>query len=122
MEKTRGKEKKEANEPEKKEIKISQKDYEKRILELCKGGLTAEKIGEALRKEGVHPKSYGKKISKILIENNLYENPDLKNVGEKLKKIKAHREKNKKDKRAMREIVRISAQFGKLKKYLKIPS
>ena len=98
--------------------KISQKDYEKKVIELGKKGITSEKIGEILRKEGIHPKSYGGKISKILAKENVYLNPDLKNINEKLKKVKFHWEKNKKDKRAMREVVRVSAQLRRLKKYL----
>src|SRR3989339_780865 len=84
--------------------KISQKDFEKKVIEYAKTGLTSEKIGQKLRKEDIHPNDFEKKISQILKENNLYVNPDLKNVDEKLNKIKTHYEKNKKDKRAMREI------------------
>ena len=50
----------------KKEKKLSQKDYEKKVLELAKKPLTSEKIGEELRKQGIHPKEYHRKISKIL--------------------------------------------------------
>jgi hypothetical protein len=45
-------------EPEKKVPKVSQKEYEGKVLELGKKGLTAESIGESLRKEGIHPKEY----------------------------------------------------------------
>jgi len=112
-----------AKEPKKvKEIKkakkLSQKDYEKKVLELAKKNLTREKIGEELRKQGIHPKDYYKKISKIL--GDKYINPDLKNVEEKLERIKKHYEKNKQDKRAMREKDRVFAQLRKLKKYYKV--
>ncbi len=100
----------------KEKSKLTQKEYEKRVLELAKEGLTAEKIGEKLRKEGTHPKEYSKKISKILGKD--YINPDLKNIEGKLKKIKTHNEKNKQDKRAKREKDRIFAQLRKVKKYL----
>ncbi len=100
--------------------KLIEKEYEKKVVELAKSGMTAEKIGESLRKEGIHPKEYPKKISKILKENNLYVNPDIKNVEEKLERIKAHYEKNKQDKRAMREKDRVYAQLRKLKKYFGI--
>jgi len=102
----------------KKAKKLSQKDYEKKVLELAKKGLTVEKIGEELRKQGIHSKEYDKKISKIL--GDKYINPDLKNVEEKLERIKKHYEKNKQDKRAMREKDRVFAQLRKLKKYFKI--
>jgi len=102
----------------KKTIKISQSEFEKKIIELAKKGLTSEKIGEELRKQGIHPKEYDKKISKILKDK--YINPDLKNVEEKLKRIKEHYEKNKQDKRSMREKDRVFAQLRKLKKYFKL--
>lgn len=108
---------KEFESKEEKKIKISQDEYEKKILELADKGLTSEKIGEELRKQNIHPKEYEKKISKILGEK--YINPDLKNVEEKLERIKTHFEKNKQDKRAMREKDRIFAQLRKLKKYFK---
>jgi|TARA_Y100000310_G_scaffold330504_1_gene402286 ribosomal protein S15P/S13E len=100
--------------------KLSQADFEKKVLGLAKKDLTAEKIGENLRKEGIHPKEYNKKISKILKDNDAYVNPDLKNVEEKLGKIREHYENNKQDKRSMRERDRIASQLRKLKKYFKI--
>ena len=105
--------------PEKNE-KLSQKEYEKKVIELAKSGLTAEKIGQKLKEDGIHPKEYSKKISKILGE--LYVNPDLKNVEDKLNRIKKHLEKNKQDKRAKREKDRVFAQLRKLKKYFKVPT
>lgn len=98
--------------------KLTQKEYEKKISELAKEGLTAEKIGQKLRDEGIHPAEYEGKISKILKES--YVNPDLKNVEEKLEKIKAHCEENKQDKRAKREKDRVFSQLRKLKKYFGI--
>ncbi len=103
--------------PVKKAKKLSQKEYEKQVLELGKKGLTSEKIGEELRKQGIHPREYEKKISRILGDNHI--NPDLKNVEAKLERIKKHYEKNKQDKRAMREKDRVFAQLRKLKKYHK---
>jgi len=98
--------------------KISQTEFEKKVLELANKGLTSEKIGEELRHQGIHSKKYDRKISKILKDK--YVNPDLKNVEEKLERVKKHYEKNKQDKRAMREKNRIFAQFRKLKKYFKV--
>jgi len=46
--------------------KLSQEEYEKKVLELSNKGLTAEKIGEQLKKQGIHPKEYSGKISQIL--------------------------------------------------------
>ena len=101
--------------------KLSQADFEKRVVELAKKGLTSEKIGEALRHEGIHPAEYDKKISKILKENELYTNPDLKNVENKLNKIDSHFGKNKQDKKALREKTRLFSQLRKLKKYHGVP-
>lgn len=100
--------------------KITQQAYEKKVVELAKEGLTAEKIGEKLRREGIHPKDSTKKISKILKEQDLYTDPELKNVETKLERIKTHYEKNKQDKRAKREKDRIFSQVRKIKKYLGI--
>lgn len=97
--------------------KLSEKEFEKKVIELSEKGLTAEKIGEELKKEGVHSKEYGKKISQIL--GKKYVNPDVKNVEEKLAKIEKHYEKNMQDKRAMRDKDRIFARLRNLKKYQK---
>ena len=109
------KEKAEEKKPEKK--KLTEAEYEKKILELAKTGLTSEKIGEALRKEGIHPSEYNKKISKILKEKEIYVNPDLKNVEEKLNKLQEHYQKNKQDKRALKDREKIFARLRKLKAY-----
>jgi len=100
--------------------KITQAEFEKKVIELAKKGLTSEKIGETLRQQGIHSKEYKKKISEILKEKGEYVNPDLKNVEEKLERIKEHQKKNKQDKRAMREKDRVFAQLRKLKKYFKV--
>jgi len=100
--------------------KLSQEEFEEKIVEFAGKGLTSEKIGEELRKQGIHSEEYDKKISKILEEKNKYLNPDLKNIIEKLEKIKKHYEKHKQDRRAMREKDRIFARLRKMKKYHKI--
>tara|TARA_Y100000310_G_C20702899_1_gene831653 strand:+ start:4121 stop:4480 length:360 start_codon:yes stop_codon:yes gene_type:complete len=111
----------EEEKPKKKEFKkLSNSEYEKEVIDLANKGLTADKIGEQLRQKGVHSKEYKRKISKILKEKNLYANIDLKNVEKKLESITEHSEKNKQDKRAMREKVRIYAKLRKLKKYFKV--
>ena len=100
--------------------KLSQAEFEKKVVELAKKGLTSEKIGEELRQQNIHPQEYENKISKILKENKLYVNPDLKNVEIKLQRIEDHSQKNKQDKRAIRERSRIFSQIRKLKKYRKL--
>lgn len=109
--------KKSEKKPEEAPKKLTLEEYEKKVIELAKKGLTSEKIGEELKKNGIHSKEYNKKISKILGEN--YINPDLKNTEAKLKKIESHLEKNKQDKKAKRERSRVFSQIRKIKKYLK---
>ena len=97
--------------------KLTQEEFEKKVLELAGKDLTSEKIGEELRKQDIHPKEYQKKISQIL--GDKYIIPDLKNIEAKLEKVKMHSEKKKKDKRAKREKVRVAAQLRRAKKYFK---
>ena len=115
--------KKEKTEVKSKKIeskKVSASEFERMVLELADQGLTSEKIGEALRKQGIHSKEHGKKISKILKEKGKYSNPDIENIGKKLAKVLKHIEKNKQDKRAMREKDRIFAQLRILKKHFNV--
>jgi ribosomal protein S15P/S13E len=102
--------------PEK--VKISQEEFEKKVGELAKQGLTSEKIGERLKKEGIHSQEFNKKISEIM--GDKYSSPDIININNKLEKIKKHIEKNKQDKRAIREKDRIYSQLRKIKKYFKL--
>ena len=97
-------------------VKLTEAEYEKKVLEFAKKGLTSEKIGEALKKEGIHSKEYAKKISQILGKD--YVSPDLTNVTNKLENLKVHVKSNKQDKRAMRDKDRIFSQLRKIKKYL----
>lgn len=97
--------------------KLTLEEYEKKVLLLADKGLTSEKIGEELKREGIHSKEYEKKISKILKDK--YVNPDLKNVEKKLAKIEEHMKTNKQDKKAKRERSRVFSQVRKIKKYLK---
>jgi len=105
---------------EEKSKKMTQEEYEKKVIKLAEDGLTAERIGEILRKEGIHPKEYKGKISEILKAKKAYINPDLKNVEKKVNRIQVHYTKNKADRRAMREKDRLFAQLRKLKKYFKV--
>ncbi len=99
--------------------KLGEAEFESKVVELAKKGLTSEKIGEMLRKENIHPKEYDKKISEILRKNNMYKNPDIKNIEEKLLRIRGHYSKNKQDKRAMRERERLASQIRRLKVSIK---
>jgi len=100
----------------KKAEKPSQEEFEKKVIELSNKGLTAEKIGEELKKQGIHSKEYNKKISQIL--GSKYKNPDQENISLKLAKLEEHVKNNHNDKRAIREKGRIFAQLKRLKNYL----
>lgn len=97
--------------------KLSPEEFAKRVLELAGKGLTSEKIGESLRREDIHSKEHGVKISHILKNKGSYIDPELKNVEAKLEKIRAHYDKNKQDKRALRERERIFSKLRKIKQY-----
>lgn len=101
--------------------KLSQQEFEKKVLDLAKQGYTSEKIGETLRQQEIHPAEYEKKIGKILKENNAFEDPDLKNIQNKFERVQEHSRRNKQDKRAIRERTRLFAKVRKLKKYRGIP-
>ncbi len=102
-------------------MKMNEKDLEATVVKLAKEGLTSEKIGLELRdKYGVPTtKVLGKKISKILKENDLYEDSTQVNLKKKQEKISQHLETNKQDKRAMRSFTIIRARLAKYKKYKK---
>ena len=97
--------------------KLSQEEFEKEVLELADKGMTSEKIGEHLRKQGARPKEYSRKISIILKEKNKYIQPDVANLSRKLEQIKKHYEKNKQDKKAMREKDRIFSNLRTLRRH-----
>jgi predicted metal-dependent hydrolase len=99
-------------------VRPSGSEFEKKVIELAEKGLTAEKIGETLRREGVHSREY-EKISKILKKKGRYVNPDLKNMETKLEKIKAHVNKNKQDKRAIIDKEKADAKLRRAKHYFK---
>ena len=100
--------------------KLSEAEYEKAVLELAQKEITSEKIGLELSKQRIHPKEHKIKISRILKAKNLYSSPDLINITKKVKAIKSHFEKNKQDKRALRDLVRVEAQLRKFKHYSKL--
>lgn len=109
-----------SEEKEKSYKKIPLAQFEKKVIELAKSGITSEKIGEELRKQGIHSKEYSKKISRILKDEGLYTIPELKNIEKKLQKLEGHFQKNKQDKKAMREKSRIFSGMKKIKKYCKL--
>lgn len=104
---------------EKKEETKGKIDIEKTIIELAKTGLTSEKIGLILKeKHGIKSvkKETGKRISKILKENNIFIDPDIKNLKEKIDNLTKHIEKNKHDYTTKRIFPIKSAKLKKLEK------
>ncbi len=91
------------------------------VVELAKSGNHPAKIGQILKEKYNVQKMrvLGKKIARILKENNIVYKTDLDLVNDKMLNIKKHYERNKQDKRAKREIVRFVGLKRKLEKYLK---
>lgn len=99
-------------------IKLKPAEVEKKILELAKEGLTSEKIGLVLRDKHGIPKAkiFGKKITQILKENDLYEDSEYNHIGKKLDNLKKHLEKNRHDYSAKRSLITYSGKYNKMGK------
>ena len=69
--------------------KLTAKEYETKVLELAKRGLTSEKIGQELKKEKIYSKD-NKKIGRILKENKLFKSPDMENLKTRVEKLEKH--------------------------------
>ncbi len=105
-------------------VKYSKKEVEQIIIKLAKEGLTSAKIGLKLRDVYGIPDAKiitGKKISKILEENNLMpEIPfDLLDLMRKSVKIRKHLESNNKDLKNKRSLQLTEAKILRLSKYYK---
>ena len=111
--KTIAKTKESAEKPDKKDINVGE-----RVIELAKKGLTSEKIGLELKKEGIFVKQLaGKRISKILREKRQEINDaDLTNLERKVEKLRKHFEKHKHDFTSKRKIVEKDASLRKQRK------
>ncbi len=99
-------------------MKSKPADLEKKVIELAKQGLSAEKIGLKLRDELGIPslKVFKLKVKKILETENLWEDPETKNLGNKIENLKKHSEKNIHDYKAKRSAVKALSRLNKLKK------
>src|SRR3972149_6288165 len=90
-------------------LKYTEQEVKDIILKIAERNpnITSEKIGLILRDTYGIPKTkiYRLKISDVLKEKNLYKNPDLKNLEEKILKIENHLEKHKKDKKTKRSLI-----------------
>ncbi len=102
-------------------LKYTEEEIKAIIQKLANKGLTAEKIGLALRDQYGIPsvKLYKLKIKQILKEMEKYEEPTNKNLQEKLNNIIGHYKKNKQDKKAERSLIITKAKLKKRENYEK---
>jgi small subunit ribosomal protein S15 len=100
--------------------KLKVADIDKKVVELSKEGNSSEKIGLILRdKYGIpRVKLYGKKIEKILKENNLEANSEFHNIQRKTEKLKKHFERNKHDYSSKKSLIKNTGRVNRLKKML----
>jgi len=94
-------------------------NIEEIIIALAKKEKSPAKIGLILKeKYGLtKTKAIGKKITKILKENNIEYDDDLIIVNKKISNLEEHIKKNKQDKRAKRELVKFIGLRKKLERY-----
>lgn len=96
-------------------LKYTKDEVREIILKIVEkdANLTAEKIGLILRDNYGIPntKIYGFKIGQVLREENKYVDPDLKNLGDKAKKLEAHISKNKQDQKTRRAYIITKAKL-----------
>ncbi len=102
---------------------MKKEEVESLIVELAKKGVSIPKIGLILR-DGYGVVSIklitGKKIKKILEEKGIkMESTELIVIEKRIKALKKHLEKNKKDTRAKRGLQLTQAKMRRLKKYYK---
>ncbi|MBI5148489.1 30S ribosomal protein S15 [Candidatus Pacearchaeota archaeon] len=103
-------------------LKRTEEEVEALVLKMANQGMSAEKIGLALRDTYGTPSStiLTKKISKILKEKGIKQQPqDLANLVKNADKLKKHLEKNKKDITARRGLQLTEANISALAKYYK---
>jgi ribosomal protein S15P/S13E len=100
-------------------LKYSEEEVKAIIIKLANKGMTAEKIGLALRDQYGIPKVslYNMKIKTVLKEKDKFEEPTNKNLKIKLDKIIEHFKKNKGDKKANRSLIITKAKLKKREEY-----
>ena len=100
-------------------LKYTEQEVKDITLKLAEKGLTSEKIGLTLRDQYGIPKTkiYNIKISKILKENDKFEEPTNKNLKTKLQEIINHYKKNKQDKKAELSLIITKAKLKKREDY-----
>ena len=106
-------------------VEYNKEEVEKLVIKLRKEGNSAAMIGLILRDQYGIPsvkKITGKKISKILEENNMSSNipEDLLNLMKRAVRIGEHLEKHKKDKHSARGLQILESRIRKLAEYYKV--
>jgi|SRR3989344_481458 len=101
-------------------LKYTEEEIKAIILKLANKGMTSEKIGLALRDQYGIPKVklYNLKISKILKEKEIFEEPTNKNLKIKFDRIIEHHKKNRHDRVAERSLVITNAKLKKREDYI----
>jgi ribosomal protein S15P/S13E len=97
--------------------KITKEDFEKTVLDLAKKGMTTEKIGLELKKQGIKKakKDFGVRISSILKKHNIYTSPEKQNVTKTIDTLKKHITKNHHDYSARRALITHESRIRKIK-------
>lgn len=102
-------------------LKFEPKEVEELVVKMARQGIDSAKIGLILRDSYGIPSVKtitGKKIQQILKENKIETQPlELVSLEKKLKSLKKHLEKNKKDMTAKRGLQLTEAKIRRLKKY-----
>ncbi|MCX8193927.1 MAG: 30S ribosomal protein S15 [Candidatus Pacearchaeota archaeon] len=102
-------------------LKLEPKDIEELVVKMAKQGMDCSKIGLVLRDSyGITSvkTAIGKKIQQILKENKLEVQPlELVSLQKKLRALRKHLDKNKKDMTAKRGLQLTEAKIRRLQKY-----
>lgn len=100
-------------------LKYTDEEVKAIIIKLANKGMTSEKIGLILRDQYGIPKVslYGFKIKEVLKDK--YQDPNVINLIEKIKKLEGHNKKNKGDKKSGRSLIITKAKLKKREEYLK---
>jgi ribosomal protein S15P/S13E len=103
-------------------LKYTEEEVKGIILKIIEKdpNMTSEKIGLVLRDNYGIPKTkiYGFSISDVLKEAKKWENPNQKNLKNKVTKLEKHLAKNKHDTRTGRSLIITKAKLKKVEEYL----
>lgn len=95
-------------------VTMKPEEVKEKIIELAKQGVSPEKIGLILRDQQGIPKSrlLGVRVKKVLQEAKLWNDPELKNMEDRITALKKHGETNKHDYTAKRSLIKRSANLA----------